>query len=123
MRVLRSDLPDREYPWSGVQSNHGDGLRYGNAEPGDDAATGKMRALTRQFIQEFTKKNGSVNCTELLGYNLNNQDEYEATGKEKLFRIKCPELVQDAAAIPEKILLKCTEVNIDECTSKTTLLS
>jgi len=80
------------------------GLKYGKAEQGDDGATEKTRALTRRFIQEFIKKNGSVNCTELLGFNLNNQDEYEAAGKEKLFRTKCPELVRDAAVILEKIL-------------------
>jgi C_GCAxxG_C_C family probable redox protein len=80
------------------------GLKYGKAEQGDDGATEKTRALTRRFIQEFIKKNGSVNCTELLGFNLNNQDEYEAAGREKLFRTKCPELVRDAAVILEKIL-------------------
>lgn len=80
------------------------GLKYGKAEQGDDGATEKTRALIRRFIQEFIKKNGSVNCTELLGFNLNNQDEYEAAGREKLFRTKCPELVRDAAVILEKIL-------------------
>jgi C_GCAxxG_C_C family probable redox protein len=80
------------------------GLKYGKAVQGDDAATEKTRALTRQFIQEFSKKNGSVSCTELLGYNLSNPDEYEAAGKENLFRTKCPEYVRDAAVILEKIL-------------------
>jgi C_GCAxxG_C_C family probable redox protein len=80
------------------------GLRYGKAEQGDDAATEKTRALTRQFIQEFTQKNGSANCTELLGYNLSNQDEYEAAARQNLFRTKCPDLVRDAVAILEKIL-------------------
>jgi C_GCAxxG_C_C family probable redox protein len=80
------------------------GLKYGKAEQGEDAATEKTRALTRQFIQEFTRKNGSVNCTELLGHNLNNQDEYDAAAKAKMFRTKCPECVRDAADILEKIL-------------------
>jgi C_GCAxxG_C_C family probable redox protein len=80
------------------------GLKYGKAEQADDGATEKTRARTRQFIREFTKKNGSVNCTELLGYNLSNRIEYEAAGKEELFRTKCPEYVRDAAAILEKIL-------------------
>jgi C_GCAxxG_C_C family probable redox protein len=80
------------------------GLKYGKAEKGDDAATEKTRALTRQFIQEFTQKNGSINCTELLGYNLSNQDDYDAAAGQKLFRTKCPELVRDAVAILEKIL-------------------
>jgi C_GCAxxG_C_C family probable redox protein len=80
------------------------GLKYGKAEQGDDGATEKTRALTRQFIDEFARKNGSVNCTELLQYNLNNQDEYEAARRQNLFRTKCPALVRDAADILEKIV-------------------
>jgi C_GCAxxG_C_C family probable redox protein len=80
------------------------GLKYGKAEQGDDAATEKTRALTRQFIQEFTKKNSSVNCTELLGHNLKNQNEYDAAANANLFRTMCPEYVRDAADILERIL-------------------
>jgi C_GCAxxG_C_C family probable redox protein len=80
------------------------GLKYGKVEQGDDAATEKTRALTRQFIEEFTKKNGSANCTELLGHDLSNQQEYEAAAKANLFKTKCPECVRDAAYILERIL-------------------
>ena len=80
------------------------GLKYGKTQEGDDAATEKTRALVRQFIQEFTEKNGSVNCTELLGYNLSNPDEYARARDEELFVTKCPMLVRDAAEIVEKIL-------------------
>jgi C_GCAxxG_C_C family probable redox protein len=80
------------------------GLKYGKTKEGDDAATEKTRALVRKFIQEFTEHHGSVNCTELLGYNLSNPAEYEKARDSKLFVTKCPELVGDAAAILEKIL-------------------
>jgi C_GCAxxG_C_C family probable redox protein len=80
------------------------GLKFGKAEKGDDGATEKTRALTRQFLEEFTQKNGSVNCTELLGYDLKKQDEYNAAAKANLFRTKCPEYVRDAADILERIL-------------------
>jgi C_GCAxxG_C_C family probable redox protein len=80
------------------------GLRYGKADPGDEAATTKTRALTRQFIEEFTDKNGSVNCTELLGYNLNDQDGYDAAAGSNLFRTTCPAYVRDAVDILERIL-------------------
>jgi C_GCAxxG_C_C family probable redox protein len=80
------------------------GLKYGKAEKCDDAATEKTRALTRKFMQEFTVRNGSVSCSGLLGYNLSNQEDYEAAAKAKLFRTKCPEYVRDAAGILEKIL-------------------
>ncbi len=80
------------------------GLRYGKSEPGDDAATEKTRDLVRQFIHEFTEKNGSVQCTELLGYNLANPEEYEEARKSRLFVTMCPALVSDAVTILEKML-------------------
>jgi C_GCAxxG_C_C family probable redox protein len=80
------------------------GLKYGKTKQGDDAATERTRALVREFIQEFTYRHGSVNCTELLGYNLSKPDEYEKARDCNLFVMKCPEFIGDAAAILEKIL-------------------
>jgi C_GCAxxG_C_C family probable redox protein len=80
------------------------GLKYGKTKQGDDAATEKTRALVREFMQEFGQRHGSVNCTDLLGYNLSKPDEYVKARDSTLFVTKCPELVSDAAAILEKIL-------------------
>ncbi len=80
------------------------GLKYGKCVEGDDAATEKTRALVRRFIREFEEKNGSLNCTELLGYNLSIPEEYAAAAKSGIFIEKCPALVRDAAEILEKIL-------------------
>lgn len=80
------------------------GLKYGKTVADDDAATEKTRALVRQFIHEFTQKNGSINCTELLGHNLSRPDEFATAHEAKLFVTKCPLLVRDAAEILEKIL-------------------
>jgi C_GCAxxG_C_C family probable redox protein len=80
------------------------GLKYGKTRAGDDDATEKTRALTRQFIQEFTAKNGSINCTALLGYDLSTPDGYIAAKNSGLFISKCPALVRDSADILEKIL-------------------
>jgi C_GCAxxG_C_C family probable redox protein len=80
------------------------GLKYGKTDVGDDAATDKTRALVRQFIQEFTAKNGSVNCTDLLGYDLSDPGSYDAARDSGIFTTKCPALVRDAADILEKIL-------------------
>jgi C_GCAxxG_C_C family probable redox protein len=80
------------------------GLKYGKTKPGDDAATEKTRVMVRKFMQEFTKRHGSVCCTELLGYDLSIPDQYEKARDSRLFVTKCPELVGDAAAILEKIL-------------------
>jgi len=80
------------------------GLAYGKAAEGDDAATEKTRALVRQFIAEFSRKNGSVNCTDLLGYDLSELSEYEAAQKSGIFINRCPLLVRDAAEILERLL-------------------
>jgi len=80
------------------------GLRYGKTRVGDDAATDQTRLLVSEFLEEFTRRHGSVNCTELLGYNLGNASEYQNAREKKLFVTKCPELVRDAAAILEEIL-------------------
>ncbi|WP_321506642.1 C-GCAxxG-C-C family protein [uncultured Methanoregula sp.] len=80
------------------------GLKYGKTVADDDAATEKTRALVRQFIHEFTEKNGSINCTELLGYNLNNPEEFARARDSGIFVTKCTPLVRDAADILEKIL-------------------
>jgi C_GCAxxG_C_C family probable redox protein len=59
------------------------GLKYGKSQEGDEAATEKTRALTRQFIAEFVKKNRSVNCTDLLGYDLSEPEAYNLTSPEE----------------------------------------
>jgi C_GCAxxG_C_C family probable redox protein len=50
------------------------GFKYGKTKQGDDAATDKTRARVRKFLQEFHERHGSVNCTELLGYNIGNPE-------------------------------------------------
>jgi C_GCAxxG_C_C family probable redox protein len=80
------------------------GLKYGMTRAGDEAATEKTRALTRQFIREFTARNGSINCTELLGHDMSMPDGYTAAKDSGLFLSKCPALVRDSADILEKIL-------------------
>lgn len=80
------------------------GLKYGKTMQGDDAATEKTRALVQKFLKEFKKRHGSVNCTELLGYNLSKPEEFAQARDNKQFVTKCPELVGDAAAILEQIL-------------------
>jgi C_GCAxxG_C_C family probable redox protein len=80
------------------------GLKYGKARVGDDDATEKTRALTREFLREFSARNGSVNCTGLLGYDLNIPEDYEKAAASGIFTTVCPGYVRDAADILERIL-------------------
>jgi C_GCAxxG_C_C family probable redox protein len=80
------------------------GLKSGKCSAGDDAAMARTRALTNEFLQEFTRRNGSVNCTELLGYDLGDPNALASARENGLFKTKCPALVRDAAEILEKML-------------------
>ncbi len=80
------------------------GLKFGKCAEGDDAATEKTRDLVRRFLMEFTRRHGSVNCTELLGYDLSQPDEYSAAQESGVFVGKCPVFVRDAAGILENLL-------------------
>jgi C_GCAxxG_C_C family probable redox protein len=80
------------------------GLKHGKSREGDTAANNRTRALVRQLIHEFTEKNGSVNCTGLLGYDLSDSLEFEKARDENLFKTRCPAYVKDAADILERLL-------------------
>ena len=80
------------------------GLKYGKCTEGDDAATKKTRELTRRFLDAFTEKNGSINCTDLLGYNLSKPEEYAEARDRELFATQCPLFVRDAAEIVENLI-------------------
>lgn len=80
------------------------GLKYGKSQPLDNEATLKTRALVQEFVREFTAKNGSIMCPELLGYNLKDTDDYEKARQSGLFFTKCPDLVRDAVEILERLI-------------------
>ena len=80
------------------------GLKCGKAAGGDDAAKERTYALVQEFITKFRAKNGSINCTELLGYNLSIPEEFAQARDNRLFVTKCTALVRDVADILEKIL-------------------
>jgi len=80
------------------------GLKHGRARLEDADARSKTYALVQAFDKEFKERHGSVNCTELLGFNLGVPEEYEKVSSQGLFRSLCPKLVRSAAEILEKIL-------------------
>jgi len=80
------------------------GLKYGKSEAEDYASTAKTYKLTGQFIEEFRKINGSVNCTELVGYNLSNEKELQQARDSGVFRSICPKMVKNAVEVLEMLL-------------------
>ena len=64
----------------------------------------KTNELIKEFSRKFTELHGSLNCTELCGYNLS-QPEQSAKAREKgVFSNVCPALVRDSAKIIEELL-------------------
>jgi len=70
----------------------------------DPASREKVYSLAKRFIDEFTARNASVNCTELVGYDLSDPKQYARAREKKVFATRCAKLVRDAGEILERIL-------------------
>jgi C_GCAxxG_C_C family probable redox protein len=80
------------------------GLAQRKEDIRDAPSREKVYSLAQRFIGEFTARNGSVTCTELVGYDLSQQDQYREAKEQKAFATRCPKLIRDAGEILERIL-------------------
>lgn len=80
------------------------GAKFGTGEP---SAKKRLRIyeISRRFFEEFEKRNGSVLCRDLIGYNLSDPVEYEKAREDNVFQKKCAEYVKTAMVL----LLEITE--------------
>jgi len=73
------------------------GLRYGQTASGDREAKALCGEKTREFLNAFKEKHGSIICRELLGYDVSTQ-EGKKTGEERdPSKSTCKSLIADAA--------------------------
>jgi C_GCAxxG_C_C family probable redox protein len=79
------------------------GLKFGRSKPEDLAAKQKTYAMTQEFAKRFIARNGSLNCTELLGCDLGTEEGYKAAQERGLFTTLCLKLVKDSAEILEEL--------------------
>lgn len=80
------------------------GLRHGSSESGTGEAKLRTYELVREAARRFEARNGSMNCRDLLGFNIENPDEYKKAIDAGVFRSICPNLVKSAAEILEELL-------------------
>jgi hypothetical protein len=80
------------------------GLKHGKAAVGDDAAKERTYALVQEFITAFREKNGSINCTELLGYDLRDPGQRASAHAKGAVAAKCPGFTRDAVEILERMM-------------------
>jgi len=75
------------------------GLKYGRTQADDIPARDKTYKAVANFIQKFENRHGSINCKELLGYDLSTEEGQKRAEEEGLFENLCPKFVRDAADI------------------------
>ncbi len=66
----------------------------------------KIGALRDEFNRRFKELHGSLNCTELIDYDLTVPEEAMKARESGIFATKCPLFVRDAASIVEDLLKK-----------------
>jgi C_GCAxxG_C_C family probable redox protein len=80
------------------------GMKYGRTELDDLASKEKTYELGQQFIHEFRRRNHSLNCTDLIGYDLSDPKQLADAREKKVFHARCSKFVCDAGDILEEIL-------------------
>jgi C_GCAxxG_C_C family probable redox protein len=80
------------------------GLKHGQVDVTDEEARQKTHKLAKKFIDKFTALHGSIECRELIGYDLSNSAELKLARENKVFEDRCPDFVYDSACILEDVL-------------------
>jgi len=80
------------------------GLHFGDKLKKYSNAKEKLFSIVNDFNSEFSKKNESVICKEILGYDLKTEEGRIEINKQNLFKIKCEKAIKTAIDILDKIL-------------------
>lgn len=80
------------------------GLQFGSTLSTDDAARSCTYQRVQEMLHRFREIHGSVQCTDLLGYNLSDPEQFQTVCEKGLFTKRCPIFVHDAAQILTEIL-------------------
>jgi C_GCAxxG_C_C family probable redox protein len=82
------------------------GLKNGKYLETDNESKDKTYKLVKEFITNFKKEFGSINCTELLKYDLNKEEELLKARSSGIFKELCQLYVKKSAELVEEILKK-----------------
>jgi len=80
------------------------GLKHGKVQKNDNEAKETTYRLIQEFTRRFKALNGSVKCTDLIGYNLSKADELQAAKEANIWYKVCTKFVKDSAEIVEELL-------------------
>jgi C_GCAxxG_C_C family probable redox protein len=80
------------------------GMKFGRAKNDDISKKAETYEKANEFIEEFIKRNKSVNCRELLrGLNMNDPEDQKLIEAQQLFQTVCVKYVRDAVEIAQVI--------------------
>lgn len=75
------------------------GMQYGSAQCDDAAARSYTYQRVNELVQRFKVIHGSIQCSDLLGYDLSDPKQLQTAWDKGLFMEVCPNLVRDASQI------------------------
>jgi C_GCAxxG_C_C family probable redox protein len=80
------------------------GLHHGQVNLVDEESRLRTYTLVKEFVNRFTELYGSIECRELIGYDLSDSAGLRLARESGVFQSKCPGFVYDSARILEDIL-------------------
>jgi len=80
------------------------GLKHGQANLVDEESSQRTYTLVKEFVYRFKALHGSIECKEMIGYDLSDSGELELAREIGVFQNKCPSFVYDSACILEDVL-------------------
>jgi C_GCAxxG_C_C family probable redox protein len=80
------------------------GLKHGQVNLADAESREKTYTLVKEFVDRFIARHGSIECRELIGYDLSNSSDLKSARESGVFQNKCPSFVYDSARILEDVL-------------------
>jgi hypothetical protein len=60
--------------------------------------------IVQDYVSRFKKRNGSINCKELVNYDLSDANQLTAARQTDVFITKCPNYVADAVNLLEEVM-------------------
>lgn len=75
------------------------GLKFGKTKPRDSMADRRTFAKVEEFMAEFNRRHGAVQCSRLLGVDMSTAQGLKEARKNGYFHTVCPENVRSAVQI------------------------
>lgn len=80
------------------------GLKLGNTAANDQDAKEKTYQYVRELAARFEERHGSIECRDLLEYDLSTPEGLQAAREQGLFTTLCPAFVRTASELVDELL-------------------